>query len=78
MLAITVFTTWPRRRFSRPVWRLVHLTSVGGVILAGLHGFQSGTDATTLAFEAGLAVAAAAGVYAVGVRLLDLATRHRR
>ena len=77
MLAITVFTTWPRRRFSRPVWRLVHLTSVGGVILAGLHGFQSGTDATTLAFEVGLAVAAAAGVYAVGVRLLDLATRHR-
>ncbi len=78
VLAITVFTTWPRRRFSRPVWRLVHLTSVGGVILAGLHAFQSGTDATTLAFEAGLAVAAAAGVYAVGVRLLDLATRHRR
>ena len=59
VLAITVFTTWPWRRFSRPVWRLVHLTSVGGVILAGLQRFQSGTDATTVAFEAGLAIAAA-------------------
>jgi methionine sulfoxide reductase heme-binding subunit len=77
VLAITVFTTWPRRRFSRRVWRVVHLTSVGGVILAGLHGFQAGTDATTRAFEVGLAAAIALVVYAVTVRVLGAALRRR-
>ena len=48
------------------VWRLLHLTSVAGVVLAGVHGFQMGSDATTVVFEAGLVVAAALVVYAVG------------
>ena len=30
------------RRFSRKVWRWLHLTSVAGVALAGIHGFQLG------------------------------------
>ncbi|MCE9622723.1 MAG: ferric reductase-like transmembrane domain-containing protein [Actinomycetia bacterium] len=70
--AITVFTSWPRKRLRPRLWRLVHLTSVVGVALAGLHAFQVGIDATTLAFEAGLAITAALAVYALGVRVLAL------
>lgn len=70
LFATTVFTSWPRKRLRPRLWRIVHLTAVVGVALAGLHAFQSGTDATTLAFEAGLVVAAAFAVYALGVRVL--------
>ena len=70
LFAITVFTSWPRKRLRPRLWRIVHLTSVVGVALAGLHAFQSGTDSTTLAFEAGLIAAAALAVYALGVRVL--------
>ncbi len=70
LFAITVFTSWPRKRLRPRLWRIVHLTSVVGVALAGLHAFQSGTNATTLVFEAGLVVAAAFAMYALGVRVL--------
>ena len=70
LFAVTVFTSWPKRRFSRRVWRAIHLTSVAGVALAGLHAFQTGTDATTAAFETGLVLAAAFGAYACAIRVL--------
>lgn len=72
LFVITVFTSWPRKRLRPRFWRIVHLTSVVGVALAGLHAFQAGTDALTLAFEAGLAVVAALAVYALAVRILAL------
>jgi predicted ferric reductase len=77
LLAITVFTSWPRKRLRPHVWRTVHLTSVVGVALAGLHAFQSGTDARDVLFEAGLVIAAAVGVYALSVRVLALVFRRR-
>ncbi|MEP7203858.1 MAG: ferric reductase-like transmembrane domain-containing protein [Ilumatobacteraceae bacterium] len=77
LFAITVFTSWPRKRLRPRLWRIVHLTSVVGVVLAGLHGFQSGTDGTTLMFEAGLVATAALGVYAAGVRVLALVVPRR-
>ena len=76
LFAITVFTSWPRKRLRPRMWRIVHLTSVMALALAGLHAFQTGTDATTLAFEAGLALTAALAVYAVAVRVLALVVRH--
>lgn len=72
LLAIAVFTTWPRRRFARPVWRAIHLGSVAGTALAMLHAYQMGTDAARLAFKGGLIVATALGTYTVGVRLFGL------
>ena len=72
LFAITVFTSWPRKRLRPRLWRIVHLTSVMAVALAGLHAFQAGTDATTAAFEAGLAVTAGLAVYALSVRVLAL------
>ncbi len=40
LFAITVFTSWPRKRLRPRTWRIVHLTSVVGLGLAGLHAFQ--------------------------------------
>jgi methionine sulfoxide reductase heme-binding subunit len=74
---ITVFTSWPRKRLRPRLWRIVHLTSVAGVVLAGLHAFQMGTDATTFAFEAALVVAAAFVTYALGVRVFALLISRR-
>ncbi|MEO6124143.1 MAG: ferric reductase-like transmembrane domain-containing protein [Ilumatobacteraceae bacterium] len=73
--AIAVFTSWPKKRFSRRVWRWLHLTSVAGVALAGLHGFQLGSDATRLAFQIGLLVCAAFAAYAVALRSIAALSR---
>ena len=78
LFAITVFTSWPRKRLRPRLWRIVHLTSVLAVALAGLHAFQTGTDATTIAFEAGLAVVAALAVYALAVRVFALLVNRSR
>lgn len=72
---VTVFTSWPKRRCSRRVWRWLHLTSVAGVALAGVHGYQLGSDATTAIFEGALVVGAAFGVYALALRLISAAAR---
>ncbi len=77
LFAFAVFTSWPRKRFSRRVWRIIHLGSVIGALLAGLHAFQMGTDATSVLFEAGLVICAALFVYAVTVRVLALVAHDR-
>lgn len=76
LFAVVVFTTWPRRWANRTGWRIVHLTSVAGVALALLHAFQSGSDATRLAFKAGLVMCAAVSVYALGLRAFGV-VEHR-
>lgn len=45
-MAITVFTTWPKRRFRRKVWHALHLLSIPAAVLAVVHAYQLGTDAT--------------------------------
>jgi len=75
--AVAVFTSWPRKRLSRRAWRAVHLGSVGGVFLAGIHAFESGSDATKTVFEAGLLAATAFFAYALSVRVLALIARRR-
>lgn len=72
LFALTVFTSWPKKRLKRKAWRIVHLTSVGATVLAGLHAFQVGTDATTTLVEAGLVLGAGMVVYAAMVRVLAL------
>jgi methionine sulfoxide reductase heme-binding subunit len=69
MFAGAVFTTWPRRLRRRVLWRAVHLSSVVGVGLALLHGYVSGTEASDLAFRAGLVALAGLGSYSLGLRL---------
>jgi predicted ferric reductase len=73
--ALTVFTSWPKRRFSRKVWRAVHLTSVGAVALTMVHALQAGSDGTTFWLRAVVVAGVACSVYALSVRLIDLVAR---
>jgi sulfoxide reductase heme-binding subunit YedZ len=75
LLAAAVFTTWPRRLTNRRLWHWIHLASTIGVLLALVHGYQMGTDATRLAFRVGLVGLAAPVAYAVTVRSVDAALR---
>jgi predicted ferric reductase len=72
LTAVVVFTTWPRRWKNRRWWRIAHLLSVLGTALALLHSYQSGTDATRLAFQVGMVIAVAVATYGLGLRLSTL------
>ena len=54
LFATTVLSSWPRKRFARRTWRIVHLGSVLGVALALVHAYQMGTDGTERAFRIGM------------------------
>jgi len=69
---VAVFTSWPKRRFSRRTWRILHLGSVAGTGFAILHAVQIGTDTGTLAAEAVALALVAVGTYALGVRLFGV------
>lgn len=72
LFATTVFTSWPRRRFSPRVWRVLHLGSVVGVALALVHAIQMGTDATGRAFRIGTLLVVAVGTYSMFIRLIGV------
>jgi len=78
LFVLTVFTSWPKRRFSRPVWRALHLTSVLGVAFAVVHAVQAGSDAGTAVFRVAAVLGVAISVYALAVRLIDAAVRSLR
>jgi DMSO/TMAO reductase YedYZ heme-binding membrane subunit len=73
VLVVVVFTTWPKMRFPRRTWRVVHLLSVPATALACVHAYQLGSDSHTRAFEVLLPLAVGAAVYPLGVRLWTLA-----
>jgi predicted ferric reductase len=75
LFALAVFTSWPKRRLSRRTWRVLHLTSVLGVVFALLHAYQLGSDTTERWFEAGIVLSVAFGLYALMVRLFGVVQR---
>ena len=75
LLAVVVFTTWPRRLGHRRWWRVIHLTSVAATALALLHGYQSGSDAAQLWFKGLLLAAVALATYGLGLRLFGLSRK---
>ncbi len=75
LLAAVVFTSWPTKRLRPTPWRIVHLSSVAAVVLAVLHGYQSGSDRAGLGFQAGLVGCIALAVYALAVRILGVVLR---
>ena len=77
LFANTVFTSWPKKRLPPPWWRIVHLTSVIGAVLAGVHAYQAGSDATRVVFQAGLAVIGGFCVYATFLRVFHAIDRRR-
>lgn len=78
LLAAAVLTSWPGKRLRPMSWRLVHLGSVVAAALVGVHGYQAGSDRSVLAFQVGLAVCGAFGLYAALVRLLAVVLGRRR
>lgn len=76
LLALVVFTSWPRLRFRRRVWRAVHLTSVPAAVLTALHAYQAGTDHPKHWFQLLLAVLGGLLVYPTVMRL-DAVRRKR-
>jgi DMSO/TMAO reductase YedYZ heme-binding membrane subunit len=77
-LALTVFTSWPRRLRKRRTWRAIHLLSVPATVLACVHAYQIGSDAHTGAFQILLPVAAAAGVYPLVLRVTKILSAHSK
>lgn len=83
LLVAVVFTSWPRRLRRRPWWRIIHLGSVAGTLMAYVHAYQTGSDISRFIFQVGFVLTAALAVYALGVRLFSqiekrLATRARQ
>jgi DMSO/TMAO reductase YedYZ heme-binding membrane subunit len=72
VFALVVFTSWPTRRFSRRMWRLVHLLSVPAVLLAGIHAYQVGSDSSATLFLALLALLGGAAMYPLALRIMGL------
>jgi DMSO/TMAO reductase YedYZ heme-binding membrane subunit len=77
---VTVVTSWRpvKRRLSRRGWHGIHLISVPAVVLAIVHGYASGSDATTVAFQGVLVLVAGAAVYPTALRLFGLRARRTR
>jgi hypothetical protein len=73
--AAAVFTTWPRRLHARRAWRIIHLTSVAGVALGGVHGLMLGSDSATMPFRAGIIAGAMAVAYAMTLRAVVALTK---
>jgi DMSO/TMAO reductase YedYZ heme-binding membrane subunit len=76
-MAIVVFTTWPRRRLRRAVWHALHLLSIPAVILAAVHAYQLGTDATSRLYLGVCALAAGLVMYPLVLRVSGIVRRHR-
>jgi DMSO/TMAO reductase YedYZ heme-binding membrane subunit len=79
LLAVAVFTTWPKRMSNRRWWRAIHLGSVAGLALVLVHAYLSGSDSGTGPFQVGFVIAAGLATYALGLRLFSrLAIPDRR
>jgi predicted ferric reductase len=77
LFATTVFTSWPKRRFSRRTWRIIHLSSVVGVALGLVHAYQMGTEASGRPFRIAMLLMVAIGTYGLSIRLLDVGVNLR-
>jgi len=76
-IALTVFTTWPTRKFRRKIWHAVHLLSLPAAILVALHGWQMGSDTMSGWYITLMAVLTAVVMYPAGLRLTGIRRRHR-
>lgn len=73
LMALTVLTTWPRRRLRRRAWHTIHVLSIPAAAMAVVHAVQLGTDAMTPWFTGVLVVAVAIASYPLALRLIGVA-----
>lgn len=76
-IAITVFTTWPKRLLRRKLWHVVHLLSIPAAVAAAVHGWQLGTDATSPWYMALMVALTGLVTYPLVLRLSGIARRRR-
>ncbi len=74
-IAVTVFTTWPKRLLRRKAWHLLHLLSIPAAIAALVHGYQLGSDARTPWFLGLLVLSTAAMTYPIVLRITGITRR---
>ena len=78
VMAVTVFTTWPKRLLRRKVWHLLHILSVPATLVAAVHAYQLGSDASQPVYLGLSAVAAGLFVYPLVMRLIGTTASPRR
>ncbi len=71
-MLITVFTTWPKRRFRSRIWHAIHLLTLPATIAIGVHGWQMGTDSRTGWYIALMAILTGLVMYPAGLRISGL------
>lgn len=77
-LVVLPSTARVRRRLPRRAWHAVHLVAVPAVVLTAVHGYQSGSDASSITFTRVLALLVGIAVYPLAIRLASLGSRRRR
>jgi DMSO/TMAO reductase YedYZ heme-binding membrane subunit len=76
-MAITVFTTWPKRLFRRKIWHAIHLLSLPAAVAIAVHGWQMGTDARSGWYVVLMVVLTGLVMYPVGLRLSGISRRRK-
>gem|GEM_PF-708923 len=76
-MAITVFTTWPKRLFRRKIWHAIHLLSLPAAVAVAVHGWQMGTDARSGWYVVLMVVLTGLVMYPVGLRLSGIWRRRK-
>jgi DMSO/TMAO reductase YedYZ heme-binding membrane subunit len=76
-LAVTVLTSWPKKRLRHRAWHALHLVSLPTAVLSAVHAYQLGSDARTPVYLAVSAIAAGLVMYPAGLRVSGL-VRSRR
>jgi predicted ferric reductase len=77
VLAAVVFTSWPKKCFSRYTWLTVHLLSIPATAMAAGHAWMVGTNRHGLWFQSMLAMLAGLVVYPAVLRLASVGARRR-
>jgi len=75
-IAVTVLSSWPKKRLGRRLWHLVHLLSIPAAVAALAHAYQLGSDARKPWYLALSVLMVGATVYPVGLRLTGLRRKH--
>lgn len=77
LFSVAVFTSWPKRWKNRRWWRVVHLGSAAGMVLALIHTYQSGSDTGALWFQIGFVFLASVATYGLGIRVFTKIAKAR-
>lgn len=78
VFAAVVFTSWPRRIGSRRTWLAIHLLSVPGALMAGVHAWMVGSSQHDLWFQVLLLALVAAVTYPAILRMFTAMDRRAK